>query len=98
MVTPRCCCWYLAKATEKNGASNVEPAPARVGLWLPGLLLAAAATDAEVPGDAGLAVLVHAVAASRMIAATGAQEAGCRGRRGRRLGLVGCPDMTAPLR
>ena len=21
-----CCCWYLAKATAKNGASNVEPA------------------------------------------------------------------------
>jgi hypothetical protein len=36
ILTPRCCCWYLAKATEKNGASNVDSAPVRVGGWPPG--------------------------------------------------------------
>src|SRR2546423_8622595 len=58
MVTPGCCCWYLAKATVKDGASNVEPAPVRVGAWPPAL--AAATTDAAVPGPAVLALLAHA--------------------------------------
>jgi len=70
MVTPGCCCWYLAKAAEKNGASNVDPAPVRAGLWPPGPVLAAATADAEVPV---VVVLVQAPAARRMIAAAAAQ-------------------------
>jgi hypothetical protein len=67
MVTPGCCCcWYLAKATEKNGASNVDPAPVMVGLWPGGPVLAATAADAGVPVEL---VLVQAARVSRMIAA-----------------------------
>ena len=73
MVTPGCCCWYLAKATEKNGASNVEPDPVRVGLWPPGPVLAAATADAAV---LVLVVLVQAPTARTMIAAAAAQMAG----------------------
>ena len=73
MVTPGCCCWYLAKAAEKNGASNVDPAPVRVGFWPPGPVLAAATADAEV---LVVVVLVQAPTARRMIAAAAAQMAG----------------------
>ena len=73
MVTPGCCCWYLAKATEKNGASNVDPAPVRVGFWPPGMVLAAATADAEEPL---LAVLEQALAARTATAAAAAQTAG----------------------
>jgi hypothetical protein len=52
MVTPGCCCWYLAKAALKNGATNVEPAPASVGLWPPGLKLGT--VDAELPVETPL--------------------------------------------
>ena len=53
MVTPGCCCWYLAKARSKNGASKVDPAPVRVGAWP--LALAAATAGAAVPGCGGRA-------------------------------------------
>ena len=49
MVTPGCCCWYLAKATEKNAASNVDPDPVRVGGCPPGPVLVMATADAEAP-------------------------------------------------
>src|SRR5689334_22813261 len=77
MVTWGCCCWYLAKATEKNGASNVDPAPVRVGAWPPAL--AAATTEAAVSGLLVLAVLVQA-AASSAITAAAAQVASRAGR------------------
>jgi hypothetical protein len=63
MLTPGCCCWYRAKATEKNGASNVDPAPVRVGGWPE---LAAVTTDAAVPG---LLVLVQAAVSNAIAAA-----------------------------
>jgi hypothetical protein len=70
MVTPGCCCWYLAKARAKNGATYVEPAPVRV----PGPPLGPALA-------AVLAVLVvallHAPRARTMIAAAAALMAGC---------------------
>ena len=66
MVTPGCCCWYLAKATEKNGASDVEPAPVRVPGWLAGMALAVASAAAELP--VLLVVLVHAPSRTRTIA------------------------------
>jgi hypothetical protein len=67
----RYCCWYRGKAAAKNGASNVDPAPDRVGLWPPGLVAATADTGVLV-----VVVLVQALTASRMIAAAGAQMAG----------------------
>ena len=63
MVTAGCCCWLLAKATEKNGASNVDPAPVRVGEWSPGPTVAA--TTAEVV--LLVAVLLQAAAARRAV-------------------------------
>src|SRR6185436_6340467 len=87
MVTPGCCCWYRAKATVKNGASNVDPAPVRVGAWPPGL--AAATTDAAVPG---LVVLVQA-AVSSAIATAAPQVAGCGERRGREPSRMVCAGM-----
>ena len=36
---------YLAKAAAKNGASNVDPDPVRVGFCPPGPVLSAASTD-----------------------------------------------------
>jgi hypothetical protein len=74
MVTAGCCCWYRAKATAKNGATNVERAPVRVPVWPPEPVLAVASGDAEV---AVLAVLVHAPTARRMIAVAVARMAGC---------------------
>src|SRR5436305_586207 len=70
----------MAKATAKNGASNVDPAPVRVGARPPGL--AAATTDAAVSGPAALDVLVQA-AVSSAIAADTAHMAGRTGRPGR---------------
>ena len=64
MVTPGCCCWYLAKATEKNGASNVDPAPVRVGAWPPGRW-PRPPPDAAVSGLAALDVLVQAAGEQR---------------------------------
>jgi hypothetical protein len=52
MVTQGCCCWYFEKAAAKNGASNVDPAPDRVGLWPAGPMLATA--------DAGVLVVARA--------------------------------------
>jgi hypothetical protein len=75
MVTPGCCWWYRVKAALKNGASNVDPAPVRMGSWPPGPALTAAATWPEVPGALVAAVLVQAPAANRTIAAA-AQLAG----------------------
>ena len=90
MVTPGCCCWYRAKATEKNGASNVDPAPVRVGACPPGL--AAATTDAAVSGLL-VAALVQA-AASSAIAAAAAQVANVLGGGAGRRALA----WGAPLR
>jgi len=70
MVTPGCCCWYFEKAAANNGASNVDPAPDRVGLWPAGPMLATA--------DAGVlvvAALEQAPRARTMIAAAAAQMA-----------------------
>ena len=100
MVTPGCCCWYFAKATAKNGASNVDPDPVRVGGRPPGPVLVMATADAEapvVPGVLGV-VLEQALTASTMIAAAVAQIAGWLAWRGRRPGHGWCPDMGAPLR
>jgi hypothetical protein len=72
MVVPGCCCWYLVKATEKNGASNVEPAPVRVGAWPPGPALAAATADV---GVFVLVVLVQALAARMISTAAATQKA-----------------------
>ena len=69
MVTPGCCCWYWAKAAEKNGASNVDPDPVRVGGCPPGPMLAAAAADAGAPAVLVPVVLVQAARVRRMIAA-----------------------------
>jgi hypothetical protein len=69
MVTPGWCCWYLANATAKNGASKVEPDPVRVGLVPPGPALAAATADAEPPVVLGVLVLLQAATAREMIAA-----------------------------
>ena len=93
MVTAGCCCWYLAKATEKNGASNVEPAPVRVGparrwgwpwprcscqaRWCVVLLQAAEGEDDDRRG--------------------GGPMAGCPVWRGWGRALLLCPDMAAPL-
>jgi hypothetical protein len=97
MVTPGCCCWYLANATLKNGASNVEPDPVSVGEWPPGPVLAAATADAGAPVVPGVLVLVQAATARTMRAAAAAR-AGPAGRRGREPGSAGWPDMAAPLR
>jgi hypothetical protein len=94
MVTPGCCCWYLAKATAKNGASNVEPDPVRVGLSPPGPALAAATADAAV---LVLVELVQAPTARRMIATAAAAMTGRVRWRGWRPGCAWCPDMVAPL-
>lgn len=75
MVTPGCSCSYLAKATAKNGASNVEPAPVRVGLWPPGPSLTAATAD--VVGLGVVVALLHAATARRLIAAAAVAIAGC---------------------
>src|SRR5271166_1615940 len=96
MVTPGCCCWYRAKAWAKNGATNVDPAPVRVGGWPPGPALATASADAEVPGGLVLVVLVHAATATRMIAAA-AQMAGCAVWRGWGPGRARCSGIVAPL-
>src|SRR6185437_12643067 len=93
MVTRGCCCWYLAKATEKNGASNVDPAPVRVGAWPPGL---AATTEAAVPGLLVLAVLVQA-AASSAITAAAAQVASRAGRWVLEPGWAVCAGMGVLL-
>ena len=52
------CCWYLAKARLKNGASNVEPAPVSViaGRPVPVPVTAAGVAESGVP----VVVLVHA--------------------------------------
>src|SRR5438034_290081 len=92
MVTPGCCCWYREKATLKNGASNVDPAPVRVGLWLFGPPLTAATADAGGPALVMPDVL-HAPTARMMIAATVAQSPGCGEWRGRGPGGSWCPDM-----
>jgi hypothetical protein len=73
MVTPGCCCWYLAKAAETNGASNVDPNLVRVGFELPGPVLAAATADAGVPVAV---VLVQVAMARRMTAVAAAPMAG----------------------
>ena len=72
MVTPWCCCWYRAKATEKNGASNVEPAPVRAPGWPTGMALAVASAAAELPVVLVELPLLHAPRASRMIATAAA--------------------------
>ena len=64
----------LAKAALKNGASNVEPAPARVGLWPPGPMLGTIV--AEVLVLVVVLVLLQAATARTMIATTAAQMAG----------------------
>jgi hypothetical protein len=89
MVTPGCCCWYLAKATAKNGASNVDPAPVMVGLWPGAPVLAATAADAGVRVELVL-VLVQAARVSRMIAAAD-QMTGVDGAAGLRAGSFVMP-------
>src|SRR5690348_10784943 len=79
-----------AKATEKHGASNVEPAPVRVGASPPGL--AAATTDAVV---SRLLVLVQAAVSS---ASAAGQVAGCGERRGPGAGAGRRADLGAPVR
>jgi hypothetical protein len=91
MVTRGCCCWYGLRAAAKNGASNIDPALVRVGLWPPGPVLATATADAEVPV---VVVLDHAPTARRMIAAAATQMTRwwCgMPQRGR------WPDIVAPL-
>jgi hypothetical protein len=51
----------------KNGASNVEPDPVRVGAWPPGPVPVVASADAGAPGAlVPLAVAVQAARASRV--------------------------------
>src|SRR5579859_2292421 len=72
MVTAGCCSWYFAKATEKNGASNVDPAPVRAGGWPPGPRVTAATAEVVLL----VAVLLQAAMARRVIAAAAAWRAG----------------------
>src|SRR6516165_4329666 len=95
MVTPGCCCWYFEKAAAKNGASNVDPAPDRVGLCPLGPMLATA--DAEPPVALGGLVLLQAATTRTMMAAA-ATMARRVVRRSRGPGSAGWPDMAAPLR
>src|SRR6516225_4385073 len=98
MVTPGCCCWYLANAALKNGASKVEPDPDRVGLVPPGPMLATADAEAPVaPAVLVLVVLVQAATAREVTAAAVTQRAGWVVWRGWEPGRVCCPDMGAPL-
>src|SRR5438093_4027476 len=95
MLTPGCCWWYLAKATAKNGATNVDPAPVRVALWPPEPKLATVGAD---PALVVAAVVVeHAPRASRMTAAAAAQAARYDARRRCEPGSSLCPDMVVPL-
>jgi hypothetical protein len=86
----------LAKAAAKNGASNVDPAPARVGFWPPGPVLTAATAE-EVPVLVVVLVLLQAAMARTVIAAAAAQMAGWVGWRGEAPGRAWCADMVVFL-
>ena len=72
MVTAGCCCSYLANATEKNGSSNVDPDPVRVG----GRAAGADAGCGHRRGARWSCCRLQAATARRMIAAAAARMAG----------------------
>jgi hypothetical protein len=85
----------LAKATAKNGATNVDPAPVRVAPWPPEPKLATVGADPALV--VATVVVEHAPRASRMTVAAAAQAARYGAWWGCEPGCSVCPDMAVPL-